>query len=768
MYVSERFALREDTVAELRQMVPPFGYNGFGEFIFYRTYSRIKEDGSQENWADVIIRVIQGCMSIRKDWYAKNHIEWNEERWQDYAQEMAVSAFKMHWMPPGRGLWAMGSEYIYERGAMALYNCGFSRVDNATFGSDCYWIMDALMNGVGVGFAPIRDDSLRVYMPVDGTTDDHDEVYVIPDTREGWCESVSRLIDSYVKPGGLALRFDYSLIRGEGEPIRGFGGTASGPAPLQKLHDHIREFFSRYVLGQETPAIRAEAGIEGKLRLENYDSVRLKLDVVNAIGCCVVAGNVRRSAEMAVAPINDPVFADLKDYEKNPERADIGWMSNNSVKLTSHEDFGRLGEIAQRVIQRGEPGYLNMVNMKFGRLRVCKDDSEWITRLDEAEGLNPCGEVPLFNKELCNVAETLPTMCETCEEWKKGCEYASFYCSTVSLLPTHSHATNRIGMKNRRIGVSIIDFTGWKQSKGMNNTIRWMREGYKIVRLTNRRANEEAGVPEAIRVTTIKPGGTTPKMAGRTSGIGYPTFHHTVRRVRVAKHKPIAQLLIRANIPYEDDHYSDNTLVFEWPILQGPAKSAAEVTIWEQATNLALVQREWADNAVSNTIYFKPKWLLAKEWGHVPSESEVFHFLVRNIGLPSDECQEKKIVLALSQGLTYESDLILVKRNPEYNTIRLFCFNPHHEEEDIEAVLSFLAPVTKSVSLLPHTSEGVYVQIPESGCTPEEYADRLDKIKAIDWTELSNSDGEDTRYCEAESCEIPTSVLATADEESED
>jgi ribonucleoside-diphosphate reductase alpha chain len=375
--------------------------------------------------------------------------------------------------------------------------------------------------------------------------------------------------------------------------------------------------------------------------------------------------------------------------------------------------------------------------------------------VDEAEGLNPCGEIPLCNKELCNLAETCPTVCETTEEWMKACEYASFYCSTVNLLPTHSTDTNMISMRNRRIGVSIIDWTGWAHANGVHKTIRWMRDGYKVIRQTNRDVNAAAGVPESIRVTTIKPGGTTPKLAGRTSGIGYPTFHHTIRRVRVAKNKPIAHILINSGVPYENDKYSANTLVFEFPILQGPAKAAQDVTLWEQATNLALIQREWADNAVSNTLYFKPKWLLNKEWSHVPTEAELFHFLVRNCGMEMANHLEKEIHLSISEGVTFENDSIRVSRNPEYNTVRLFQFNPHHEEDDIEAVLSFLAPVTKSGSLLPHTAEGVYDQMPESGCTPEEYQNRLDQISDIDWSILSGSDGEDTRFCEGDQCEIP-------------
>src|SRR4051812_49335708 len=123
MFVQHFFRLANETIDEIRAMTPEFGFNGFGEFVFYRTYSRIKKDGGQESWHDVVIRVIERLFSIRKDWYVKNHILWEEDIWQHYAYHMAVSLFKMEWTPPGRGLWMMGSDFIYERGSMALFNC---------------------------------------------------------------------------------------------------------------------------------------------------------------------------------------------------------------------------------------------------------------------------------------------------------------------------------------------------------------------------------------------------------------------------------------------------------------------------------------------------------------------------------------------------------------------------------------------------------------------------------------------------------------------
>lgn len=301
MYVESRFRLSDYIEDSLKSMIPPFGYNGFGEFIFYRTYSRIKKDGGQEDWADVVTRVVNGTFSIRKDWYRKNNIHWDEDYWQEYAKGFALSMFLMQWMPPGRGLWAMGSDFVYERGSMALYNCAWVNIGK-NLGNSISWLMDSLMHGVGVGFRAERDDKLKLYNPK-GTYD-----FVIPDTREGWCDSEEALINAYVTPNQKKPRFIYHNIREAGLPIKGFGGIASGPRPLKELHEATIEEFEKFGTRPE------------------YDSVYLKGNLANRTGCCVVAGNVRRSAELWQGKVNDPVFMNLKDYSKFPERESFGWM----------------------------------------------------------------------------------------------------------------------------------------------------------------------------------------------------------------------------------------------------------------------------------------------------------------------------------------------------------------------------------------------------------------------------------------------------------
>lgn len=742
MYVTEYFSLRSEYLEKLAQLTPTFGYDGFGEIVFFRTYSRLKHDGKQENWFDVVVRVINGTMSIRKDWYKKATIEWDEAYWQDYAYRMAVSMFLMHWLPAGRGMWAMGTQFVYERGAMALNNCGATKLGgNDRLADDLHWLMDALMLGVGVGFEPLRDD-LKIYKPVGEFT------HFIGDSREGWCDSWRMLVNAYTKPGHRKPKFKDDFVRKAGQPIRGFGGLSSGPGPLMHLFRRTEELF-------ETPGI---------------DVVRLKTDLGNECGCTVVAGNVRRSAELCKIKIFDRIAMDLKDYDKYPEREDWGWMSNNAVDLYEDEEFEAMDEVARRVVVRGEPGIINRRNLIYGRI-----SKQIQPREDKADLFNPCGEIPLEDKELCNVVETLPTMCPNVETWYKSCEFAATYAQSVSLLPTHRQETNRVVVRNRRIGVSIIDWTGWVHAQGLHKVTAYMRRGYATVVESATTRAAQSGVPAPIRFTTIKPGGTGPKLPGKTSGIGYPTFRHTLRRMRVATNNPIVPVLDRANVPFEPCFFDpDKTRVYEYPTIQGPAQPAEEVSLWEQANNLVTVQREWSDNAVSNTLYFRPMWKLVlarttfvRDKNLTPDQQRAERdrqfatdfpcFVATELVEHHQEAPFEAFFEPRAFQYEFAGEARIKTKKNRYGEWELYVYryDPNHEENIIGKVLSSIAPLVKSCSVLPHTAKGAYRQMPEEGITEEEYDSRKAKIKKINWGAFCGSDGMDEKYCTSEGCELP-------------
>jgi len=243
------FNLTDSFVDGYKDREAPFGFrdaggNSLGEITFIRTYSRTKEDGSKERWWETCRRVIEGMYSIQKDWAKEHVLPWNDHKAQKSAQEAYDLLFNMKWTPPGRGLFAMGTYVVNGRkDSTALQNCAFISTYDMTKADPSNpftFLMNVSMLGVGVGYDTRGAEKEFIIHKPKRTVDGKIAQYrLIPDSREGWVESLQLHLDSYLKPDQYEWEFDYSLIRPKGAPIVTFGGTAPGPEPLKRLHTMV-------------------------------------------------------------------------------------------------------------------------------------------------------------------------------------------------------------------------------------------------------------------------------------------------------------------------------------------------------------------------------------------------------------------------------------------------------------------------------------------------------------------------------------------------
>lgn len=575
----EKFRLTPGFIAKYKERKAPFGFGGLGELVYQRTYSRIKLDGANEDWTDTCQRVVEGCYNMQKTHIESLNLGWDNNKAQRSAQEMFDRMWHMKFLPPGRGLWAMGSAITEERGCFAaLNNCAFvsTRDLAADFGKPFCFLMDASMLGVGVGFDTLGAGLVTLKQPKDAT-----ETMVIPDSREGWVDSVGRLLHSYFK-GGPRVEFDYSEIRPAGLPIKGFGGVASGPEPLAALHEEIRSLLNRFI-GKRV-------------------SKRAIVDIMNMIGKCVVAGNVRRTAEMAMDFDMDIEYLTLKDYDKNPDRMAHGWASNNSVNVQVGEDYTLA---AQFTAKNGEPGYQWLENaQQFSRMNNGPDNRD-----HRAAGVNPCGEQTLESYELCCLVETFPYRCENLADYQRTLKFAYLYAKTVTLGQTHWPETNRILLRNRRIGCSMSGLAQFIGVKGINTLREWCEAGYKTLGYYDEVYSDWLCIPRSIKITSIKPSGTVSLLAGSTPGMHYPESRWYIRRMRLAKSSPLVAPLLEAGYKVEDCVGQEgSTVVVEVPVqIDENIRTVKQVTMWEQLELAAFLQKYWADNQVSVTITFDPE-----------------------------------------------------------------------------------------------------------------------------------------------------------------
>lgn len=562
---------------------PIGGGNTLGELTFLVKYARRKEDGTKERWHETCERVIEGMYSILKDHCVGNRTPWNEQKAQRSAQDAYERMFAFKWLPPGRGIWMMGTEFVNERKNSApLQNCAFISTERISVHSKAeatlpfMRLMEMSMLGVGVGFDTKGSDKITLRVP----DPERKEFRVVPDTREGWYESVGDLLWAHFN-GGPWLEFDYGQIRPAGELIKGFGGVAAGPGPLIRLHDDLRR-----ILGNR----------DGE-KLGSSDIV----DICNLIGKCVVSGNVRRSAELALGEADDENFLDLKNYEVNPDRMGAdGWghASNNSVAASVGGNYDHL---IDRIVTNGEPGLVYLdVSREYGRLVDPANNKD-----HRVMGVNPCAEQTLESYECCTLVESFPIKHDSLDDYLKTLKVAYLYGKAVTLLPTHWPEVNEVMQRNRRIGCSVSGSAQFAEAHGWTELRNWLDKGYAEIVRRDHLYSEWLGVRESIKMTSVKPSGSVSLLAGVTPGVHWPTSDIYTRRMRLSVNDPLIDALREAGYHTEPDVMNpDFDMVVELPTRGPDVRTERDVSVWEKAALAVAHQRYWADNAVSVTLTF--------------------------------------------------------------------------------------------------------------------------------------------------------------------
>ena len=573
-----RFKLSDTFIDQYRDREVPWGPLGY--VTFKRTYARRlnefnEEATGTEEWFQTCRRVIEGMFEMQKQHVYKLGLEWNDQKAQRTAKDAYERLFTLKWTPPGRGLWMMGTKFVNTRTAAGLFNCAFrsTRELNTKGGYLFSWMMDALMLGIGVGFDTLGADTLTIQEP-----EFTNETHTIPDSREGWVDSVKILLNGYLF-GTKVPNFDYSAIRPYGAPINGFGGTSSGSGPLEELHRDLRQLYAARV-GQ------------------NITSVDI-VDTENLIGRCVVAGNVRRSAALALGNHEDREYLQMKnDSEK---LAHHRWGSNNSFHALVGQDYTWHAEQSQK---NGEPGYIWLDNARTrGRFADPPRDDD-----KNVMGFNPCVEQQLEDAELCCLVETFPAKHETYEDYLATLKIAYLYGKTVTLANTHWPETNAKMLKNRRIGLSQSGVVQAFNKFGRRQVMEWCDNAYEHVKELDAEYSDWLCIPKSVRMTSIKPSGTVSLLNGSTPGIHYPEDEYYIRRIRFAADSDMLPALAAAGYKIEPDHYSPNTMCVEFPVHEEHfVKGKREITMWEQLEIAAQYQHYWADNSVSITVTFKPE-----------------------------------------------------------------------------------------------------------------------------------------------------------------
>lgn len=557
----------------------PWGPLGY--ITFKRTYARRLDENNvnstTEEFNDTVQRVIKACRTQLR-------IGFTEEE----EKELEGLLLNLKGSVAGRFWWQLGTKTVSKLGLLSLQNCAFTTVDSIRAFT---WAMDALMLGSGVGFNIQKEfvyQLPKVKRVKIARQDTNDADFIVPDSREGWVKLLEETLKAHFETG---KSFTYStvVIRGKGAMIKGFGGLASGP---EELCSGIAE-------------ISKILNLRANKKIRPIDA----LDVMNIIGSIVVAGNVRRSAEIAIGDADDLQYLFSKRWDLG-NIPNYRAMSNNSVVCN---DISLLPEqFWEGYKGNGEPfGLINLgLARKVGRLGETQYPDP------EVQGFNPCAEQSLAPYETCCLSEIFLPNIESKEELLKVAKYLYRINKHSLALPCHLEETEDIVHKNMRMGIGV---TGYLQATEEQRT--WLSDTYLALREFDKEYSKLKGYPTSIKLTTVKPSGTLSLLAGVSPGVHPAYAQYYIRRIRIASNSSLANLCRKHGYYSEyqknfDGSEDRNTVVVSFPckVPEGTVV-AKELTAVQQLEYVKRLQSEWSDNAVSCTVYYKKEELdEIKEW----------------------------------------------------------------------------------------------------------------------------------------------------------
>ena len=557
-------------------------WSTIGYITYKRTYSRRLNEADinspTEEFEDTVNRVVESANTQLGCGFTPAE----QERLRGYL-------LGLKGIVAGRFLWQLGTPTVDRLGLASLQNCAFTVIDKPI--EPFTWAMDLLMLGSGVGYNIQRKNveklpPVNVHFRCPTRTDASDADFIVPDSREGWVKLLGKTLKAaLLSDSEKAATFTYGaqLVRGKGAPIKGFGGTASGPEDLCNGITSI------------SAVLEKRAGKQ----LRPIDC----LDIMNIIGSIVVAGNVRRSAQIAIGDADDVEYLLAKRWDMGNIPS---WraMSNNSVVC---DDINDLHEFFWDGYEgKGEPyGLINLrLSRKVGRL----GETEYPDPL--VQGYNPCAEQSLADKETCCLAEIyLPNI--TSEEEFSDIATLLYRINKHSLsLPCHLEQTEAIVHSNMRMGIGI---TGVLQATEEQKS--WLDVAYKKLRNFDAFYSQKHGFNKSVKLTTVKPSGTLSLLPGVTPGCHPAYARFMIRRIRIASNHSLVNVCRDSGYPVEyqrnfDGSEDHSTMVVSFPFRHPDhAVLAKDMTAIQQLETVKWLQETWSDNSVSCTVYYRKEEL---------------------------------------------------------------------------------------------------------------------------------------------------------------
>jgi len=508
-------------------------------------------------------------------------------------------------MPSMRCLMSAGAALA--RDEMAGFNCSFLMVDSPRTFSEILYV---LMVGTGVGFS-VERQFISKLPEVPEKLYDSDTTIVVSDSKIGWAKALHELITMLYN--GSIPRLDLSRVRPAGTILRIFGGRASGPEPLRRLLSFAITIF-RQAVGRKLTSIECH-------------------DLICMIGEAVVVGGVRRSALISLSNLSDDRMRAAKSgqwWTMTPWRS----LANNSAVYTDRRpsmDVFMHEWLALYESKSGERGIFsrfaarNVIERSnaFRKLNFGGVDGIRYRDLDHEWGCNPCSEILLRDREVCNLTEIVVRATDTLDDLLRKAKAATILGTFQSTLTNYRFLPKKWQFNaedERLLGVSLtgqMDHNIMSGRQGETLLKDWLTALRSEVIRVNIAQAKALGIHSATASTCVKPSGTVSSLVNAAAGIHGRHSAYYLRRIRSDKKDPVAALMIDAGMPYESDKMRpDHNWVFSFPqrspggaLTRDDRDAISQLKIW------LLYQMYWTDHKPSITVSVKDhEWLRVGAW----------------------------------------------------------------------------------------------------------------------------------------------------------
>jgi len=546
----------------------------YQKFIHKSRYARyLDSKGRRETWEETVNRYCDYMGDVSGS----------------FPMYLRESIMDMEVMPSMRALMTADPETgtgALSRDNMAGYNCAYLAIDHVRAFDESLYV---LLCGTGIGFS-VERQCISKLPEIAEEFHNTDTTIVVADSKIGWAKAIKELVSLLYQ--GMVPKWDLSRIRPAGARLKTFGGRASGPDPLERLFNHYIATFRR-ASGRRLNSIECH-------------------DLMCWNGQSVVVGGVRRSAEISLSNLTDERMRVAKSGQwwlENQQRS----MANNSVCYTEKPDIGifmcrEWPSLYES--QSGERGIFNREAVK--KLMPERRDHDY------EFGTNPCCEINLRSAGCCNLTECVVRPNDKPEDIERKIEYATILGTIQSLL-TDFRYVRPIWKKNaeeeRLLGVSMTGV--FDCPIVLNASPEQLQKWRDVAVKTNEKWAKELGINQSAAITCIKPSGTVSQLTAVAGSGLHPSYSRWyIRRVRQDRKDPLNQALIDAGVPFEDDPYVNESIVFSFP-MSAPAKSITRNDI-SAIEHLEIWKRfalHWCEHKPSVTISVaEDEWMEVGAW----------------------------------------------------------------------------------------------------------------------------------------------------------